>query len=95
MKYVHSPSEIPEGIHYVILNFSNIYIPGDERSRTNPGHGYPESTETKISYCIYDNKEKWEKEIEYRMTSKYNKDNWKAIIVTIPKITKNIEIKIN
>lgn len=31
---------------YLLITSKTIYIPGDERSRTNPGHGYPESTET-------------------------------------------------
>lgn len=30
---------------FLLVTEDSIYIPGDERSRTNPGHGYPESTE--------------------------------------------------
>lgn len=30
---------------YLLIGTTSVYIPGDERSRTNPGHGYPESTE--------------------------------------------------
>jgi hypothetical protein len=29
---------------YLILEPKSVTIPGDERSRTNPGHGYPEHT---------------------------------------------------
>lgn len=31
---------------YLLIDSTSVYIPGDERSRTNPGHGYPERTET-------------------------------------------------
>jgi len=30
---------------YLVVSEVSVYIPGDERSRTNPGHGYPERTE--------------------------------------------------
>lgn len=41
------PNDVPKDSHYAILVFetTSVYIPGDERSRTNPGHGYPASTE--------------------------------------------------
>lgn len=34
--------------HFSILVYktSSTYVPGDERSRTNPGHGYPGGYET-------------------------------------------------
>ncbi|BBA65246.1 predicted ORF [Xanthomonas phage XacN1] len=31
---------------YLLIDSTSVFIPGDERSRTNPGHGYPERTET-------------------------------------------------
>lgn len=31
---------------YLLIDSTTIHIPGDERSRTNPGHGYPESTQS-------------------------------------------------
>jgi hypothetical protein len=31
---------------YAVTYENSITIPGDERSRTNPGHGYPEHTVT-------------------------------------------------
>lgn len=31
---------------YLIITQSSIHHAGDERSRTNPGHGYPAYTET-------------------------------------------------
>lgn len=68
MKAVKGPSDIPEGHHYAILIFksTSVHIPGDERSRTNPGHGYPASTETYNSYemSVTQNRDEWIKAIE-------------------------------
>ena len=41
MKYVHFPKDMPSTLHPAVLVFDKVSIPGDERSRTNPGHGYP------------------------------------------------------
>ena len=30
---------------YAAITQGSYYVPGDERSRTNPGHGYPGGTE--------------------------------------------------
>ena len=48
MKQITKKSEIPTEPHLAILVFktTSIYHEGDERSRTCPGHGYPEYTET-------------------------------------------------
>lgn len=61
-----SPSEIPDREHYTALIFTakQIRHEGDERSRTNPGHGYPAYTETihNIEYKIFSDKlamERW------------------------------------
>ena len=43
--------KLPEQEHWAIITESSIYIPGDERSRTNPGHGYPESS---FTYTVYE-----------------------------------------
>jgi hypothetical protein len=56
--YVKKPSDIPNAEHYAVFKGSSIYVPGDERSRTNPGHGYPGGNEDVISYEIFLTKEK-------------------------------------
>lgn len=37
--------------HYavIITETTQHYVPGDERSRTHPGHGYPEGYETRTT----------------------------------------------
>lgn len=48
MKRVKIPSDVPTERHFAVLIYKvhSYTIPGDERSRTNPGHGYPEHTES-------------------------------------------------
>lgn len=43
-----SPADVPEGRHYAVIIYDteSVTIEGDERSRTNPGHGYPAETRT-------------------------------------------------
>ena len=50
---VNSPGDFPDTPHLAIIEFGTIYIPGDERSRTNPGHGYPASSETTMTYTWF------------------------------------------
>ncbi len=49
-------SQIPKTPHYAVLinKSQTIYHEGDERSRTNPGHGYPAYSETINSIEYYD-----------------------------------------
>ena len=35
---------------YAAIVKDSIFVPGDERSRTNPGHGYPDRYEETISF---------------------------------------------
>lgn len=47
MVRVKGPDDVPEGHHYAVIIYStgSIFVPGDQRSREAPGHGYPEHTE--------------------------------------------------
>lgn len=42
--------KMPDTQHWAIITTSQTYVPGDERSRTNPGHGYPEHHVESINY---------------------------------------------
>jgi hypothetical protein len=35
---------------YAVIEETHTTIPGDERSRTHPGHGYPEHTQTSTKF---------------------------------------------
>jgi len=41
-------ADVPKTAHFAVLEESStsVHHEGDERSRTNPGHGYPAYTET-------------------------------------------------
>jgi len=64
VKRVASKNDVPLGQHWAVLIYksSSVYVPGDERSRTNPGHGYPAHTETYESFEHYvaTSKSEWE-----------------------------------
>lgn len=64
-------SDIPDVEHYAIIQSETVHIPGDERSRTNPGHGYPAEDVETISYRVFmrHQRKEWEAEIE-KMTNR-------------------------
>lgn len=82
--------KIPEIEHWAIITSKTIYIPGDERSRTNPGHGYPESTEESISYEAFTDYDEFERHVIAR--SKYS-SNFRIMKVTPMKIETKVSIK--
>lgn len=86
-------SNIPSVPHYAIITFSSVTIPGDERSRTNPGHGYPEHTEETINYQAFLEKEKWETEVIRLTNSKYSSGNFRALKVTPATITTKVNVE--
>lgn len=90
VKYIHAFSDIPKQEHYAIIQFGSIYIPGDERSRTNPGHGYPASYETTIEMITFtdvDDLTRW-------IAQNESKKNWVAVSVTPLNVTKEIKIDV-
>lgn len=93
--YITDPMQIPAGEHYAILFSKSTFIPGDERSRTNPGHGYGPETIKSWDYVIYPNRQEWEKEIaELAKPSSYMRDQFVPIIANRPVVETNIVVKI-
>jgi antibiotic biosynthesis monooxygenase (ABM) superfamily enzyme len=43
---------------FAVFVETSILIPGDERSQTNPGHGYPEHRQTYTTLIKFDTGEK-------------------------------------
>lgn len=68
-KYVHSADDLPSGEHWAIIEGSSVTVPGDERSRTNPGHGYPEHTEHYCTYLAFTDEEEFKAELQRRFES--------------------------
>ena len=54
MKYIYDKtSPLPGETHYAALVFTTVHIPGDERSRTHPGHGYPANDKPIVQYIAF------------------------------------------
>ncbi len=65
---------------YAAIIKGSVTIPGDERSRTNPGHGYPEYEQETIDFKEFESQEACKQWI--RMQSEgysYNRNNYRII----------------
>ncbi len=52
---------------YAAITTRSIYVPGDERSRTAPGHGYPEHYEEAIDLIEFKNRSEMETWVKCRI----------------------------
>lgn len=95
-KYCKSKSDIPTNPHWAIVYFETYYIPGDERSKSCPGHGYPESTEISANYIAFDNEQEWKADITKRLTPSYGSPdtNFVAMKVTPASISTEVSVKV-
>jgi hypothetical protein len=82
MKYCNSKSDVPVYPHFAIIEFTSVTIPGDERSRTNPGHGYPEHTDYYSKYIAFTDEAEWKGYIEQHMGLVFSSPNFVALKVT-------------
>lgn len=87
---VSNQERMPVQDHFAILRYRRITIPGDERSRTHPGHGYPESVEAVVEYDAYFVRAEWEAEVA-RLT-RDRLTPFSALVVTVPSITTRVEV---
>lgn len=80
-KHVHSVQDFPHGDHLAIIEFGTITIPGDERSRQHPGHGYPEHSEPAMTYIYYtmEDRKYWEYDISQRERDQYKRKCYIAL----------------
>lgn len=94
--WVHNPKDVPEeGIQYAIVEFSSIFIPGDERSRTNPGHGYGDRSEGKIDFILFENRTLWETEIAKRTQERsYGQHEWFPISFRKAKVSTTVNVRV-
>lgn len=94
--HVSRPADIPSFDHYAIITGSSITIPGDERSRTAPGHGYPEHTDYYIRYEAYDmeHEAEWKERIK-ELSNNVFREPFKALIVRVPEITMEINVRVS
>lgn len=95
-RYCKSKSDIPTNPHWAIVYFETYHIPGDERSKSCPGHGYPDSTEISANYIAFDNEKEWKDEIAHRLHPKYGspETNFVSLKVTPATISTEIVVKV-
>lgn len=95
--YVNTKKDFPNKDHWVILTFKSWWVDGDERSRKNPGHGYPGHNETGVDYQAYETEAEWEKEVINLVENKHkfsDNDNFVAFKASKPIKTKTtVEIE--
>lgn len=81
MKYINTKTAAISEPHFAALVFSSIHIPGDGRSQTNPGHGYPAENKPIIQYIAFDSREEMEKWVTREESRKHGKDDYQIIEV--------------
>ncbi len=89
-KYPTSIEQLPPGEFYAILTTSSVTIPGDERSRQSPGHGYPEHTVTHWGLEVFQNEADWKAEILKRDRRPY--ERFKAVVIKPAVIKRTTEV---
>lgn len=95
MHFPKGVDELPDKEFYAILTPKSVVVPGDERSRTNPGHGYPEHTVSGWEIEVFPNKLAWENEIKMLESNIHYRKIFKAVKITPAKITSTISIEVN
>ena len=89
--YASKLNDIPDKPHWVILTPKSTYIPGDERSRTNPGHGYPAHTEYSLYHQVFLSEEEWVAEIK-KLSGR--KSPFRAMKVEPAKVSVSVEVSV-
>ena len=79
---------------YAIIIESSIHHPGDERSRTHPGHGYPAHTETVQEFKEFKNEGEFRQWIERQESRPYSSETYRAIAFKPVEITKTVSFNI-
>lgn len=95
---VHGPNDVPNTPHFavIIFNTRTVHIPGDERSRTNPGHGYPaeDLSYNDYHYFITTDKNVLEKFVEQLELEERNKKPYVFFTVSSKgTVTKKIQFE--
>ena len=84
-------STISEDFHWAVVTETSVFIPGDERSRTNPGHGYPETTSTYLEYKSF----KTLAALEYFLKKMSPNSRYKVLKVTPVEVELKVSVKAN
>lgn len=92
--YLQSLNQFPEKPTYAIMTIQSISIPGDERSRTAPGHGYPARVEYFPELQIFSDEEEWKAAIQKLSYGTYSRKDYKAFVLKPVEIEFKVDMKI-
>jgi hypothetical protein len=95
--YCKNSESIPKSPHWAIVEFSSYFVPGDDRSKSCPGHGYPDSYETTATYVAYDNENEWKNDIAGKLHPPYGNPerNFVAMKVSPANISTEVVVKVS
>jgi len=96
MIYVDTKTKAPAESHFASLEFSTVFIPGDERSKSHPGHGYPDRHESVVKYIVFKDNEELQNYVERKENPSYGTPDKNYMVVEIKplKVTKKISVDI-
>lgn len=99
MTEIKKPDDMPSGKAYVIQVHSthSEYHEGDERSRTNPGHGYPAYTSTTnlIQQYATTDKSVWENAIKTLLLGDEKRRDYVAFVCEKANISVHVSVGVN
>lgn len=92
---VTSVAELPKGEYFAILYPTSITVPGDERSRTNPGHGYPEHREDYWRIEVYAGETQWKEQIHKLATAEgFHRQPYQAVRITPARVITSVVVDV-
>ena len=99
---VDGPDDVPAGDHWAILIFNTRteHVEGDQRSRTNPGHGYPahDVTHKTYQYWAVSDESTLKKSLleleEAKKSDTYNSSKGPYVVLSVRKCAIKTEIHI-
>jgi hypothetical protein len=95
-QHVSSETDFPTEKHWAIVKFTMVHIPGDERSRFVPGHGYLAHSEAVIKYEAFETKAAWVAAIQAIEdgNAKGRRIRYRALVVEPKEVTTKIQVSI-
>lgn len=93
-------NKFPSGPHFAVIVWktSTVFVPGDERSRTHPGHGYPAHTETHshFEYFAFTDEKLWKEFLEALYQEKSGRTDVSAFHVDkVAKVQPQVQVTFN
>lgn len=78
---------------YAAFTQESYHIEGDERSRTNPGHGYPAHTIQYTKVTQFDDEESMMRFVE-EQESRHSKIKYKIVYCTEMEVKKTVKVEV-